>query len=126
EMECRGRTLDGEVFLAHVWFSTYQTTSGPRLAAIIFDASEDLRDRTEFNLRQILAGSKVLVGALCHEIRNVCGAIAIVHAKLARDHQMAANEDFGALGALVRGLEKMAGLELRQTTQSVAESIDLR
>ena len=126
EMECRGRRQDGEVFLAHIWFSTYRTTSGPRLAAIVFDASEELRDRTEFNLRQILAGSKVLVGALCHEIRNVCGAIAVVHAKLARDRQLAASEDFDILGALVRGLEKMAGLELRQTTQSIAESIDLR
>jgi signal transduction histidine kinase len=126
EMECRGRRQDGEVFLAHIWFSTYRTTSGPRLAAIVFDASEELRDRTEFNLRQILAGSKVLVGALCHEIRNVCGAIAVVHTKLARDRQLAANEDFEALGALVRGLEKMAGLELRQTTQPAAESVELR
>jgi len=126
EMECRGRRQDGEVFLAHVWFSTYQTSSGPRLAAIVFDASEELRDRSEFNLRQILSGSKMLVGALCHEIRNVCGAIAVVHAKLARDLQLAANEDFGAFGSLVRGLEKMAGLELRQTTRPMAESIDLR
>src|SRR5262249_15263520 len=109
EMECRGHRQDGEVFLAHVWFSTYQTTSGPRLAAIVFDASQELRDRTEFNLRQILTGSKVLVGALCHEIRNVCGAIAVVHAKLARDSQLGTNEDFSALGTLVRGLEKMAG-----------------
>lgn len=126
EMECRGRRQDGEVFLAHVWFSTYQTMSGPRLAAIVFDASEELRDRAEFNLQQILSGSKVLVAALCHEIRNVCGAIAVVHTKLARDRQLAANEDFSALGTLVLGLEKMAGLELRQTTHSVAESIDVR
>jgi len=126
EMECRGRRQDGEVFLAHVWFSTYQTKSGPRLAAVVFDSSEELRDRAEFNLQQILAGSKVLVGALCHEIRNVSGAIAVVHSKLARDERLAHNEDFQALGTLVQGLEKMAGLELRQTTQSVAESIDLR
>jgi PAS domain S-box-containing protein len=125
EMECRGRRRDGEVFLAHVWFSTYRTTSGPRLAAIVFDASEELRDRTEFNLRQILSGSKMLVGALCHEIRNVCGAIAVVHAKLSRDPRLAGNEDFSAFGSLVRGLEKMAGLELRQTTQPMAESMDL-
>src|SRR5207302_1201050 len=62
----------------------------------------------------------------CHEIRNVCGAIAVVHSKLGRDGRLAANEDFSALGTLVRGLEKMAGLELRQTTKSPAESIDLR
>jgi PAS domain S-box-containing protein len=126
EMECRGRRRDGEVFLAHIWFSTYHTTSGPRLAAIVFDASEELRDRTEFNMRQILNGSKMLVGALCHEIRNVCGAIAVVHAKLARDPRLAGNEDFNAFGLLVRGLEKMAALELRQTTQPTAESIDIR
>ncbi len=126
EMECRGRRQDGDVFLAHVWFSTYQTKSGPRLAAVVFDTSEELRDRAEFNLQQILTGSKVLVAALCHEIRNVCGAIAVVHSKLARDERLSANEDFRALGTLVQGLEKMAGLELRQTTQSVAESADVR
>ena len=126
EMECRGRRQNGEVFLAHVWFSTYQTMSGPRLAAIVFDASDEFRDRAEFSLEQILTGSKVLVSALCHEIRNVCGAIAAVHAKLARDGQLALNEDFNALGTLVQGLERMAGLELRQTTRAMPESVDLR
>ena len=126
EMECRGRRQDGDVFLAHIWFSTYQTTSGPRLAAVVFDASEELRDRAEFNLQQILSGSRVLVSALCHEIRNVCGAIAAVHSKLARDEQLSSNEDFNALGTLVQGLEKMAGFELRQTTQPLAESVDVR
>lgn len=126
EMECRGRRQDGEVFLAHVWFSTYQTKSGPRLAAVVFDTSDELRDRAEFNLQQILTGSKVLVSAICHEIRNVCGAIAVVHSKLARDGRLAANEDFNALGTLVQGLEKMAGLELRQTTHPAAESTDVR
>ncbi len=124
EMECRARRHDNEVFLAHIWFSTYQTMSGPRLAAVVFDTSEELRDRAEFNLLQIQTGSRVLVGALCHEIRNICGAIGVVHSKLARDRSLAQNEDFGALGTLVQALEKMAGLELRQTTQFVAESID--
>jgi two-component system sensor kinase FixL len=112
--------------LAQIWFSTYQTMSGPRLAAVVFDTSDELRDRAEFNMQQILTGSKVLVSALCHEIRNVCGAIAVVHSKLARDKEFALNEDFGALGTLVQGLEKMAGLELREATHSGAESIDVR
>lgn len=126
EMECRARRHNGEVFLAHIWFSTYQTMSGPRLAAVVFDASEELRDRAEFNLQQILTGSKILVGALCHEMRNISGAIAAVHSKLARDSRFIRNEDFGALGILVQGLEKMAGLELRQTMKPLAESVDLR
>jgi two-component system sensor kinase FixL len=39
-MECRGWRLNGEVLLAHIWFSTYRTVSGPRLAAVVFDASD--------------------------------------------------------------------------------------
>jgi PAS domain S-box-containing protein len=126
EMECRGRRQDGEAFLAHVWFSTYQTTSGPRLAAVVFDTSEELRDRAEFSLRQVMTGSRVLMGALCHEIRNICGAIGVVHTKIARDEHLADNQDFKALGSLVEGLGKMAGLELQPGTQITAESIDLR
>ena len=41
-MQCRGRREDGEVFLADVWFSTYRTSAGPRLAAMVVDTSEDL------------------------------------------------------------------------------------
>jgi nitrogen-specific signal transduction histidine kinase len=126
EMECRGHRRDGEAFMAHVWFSTYQTTSGPRLAAVVFDTSDELRDRAEFNLQQVMTGSRVLVGALCHEIRNICGAIGVVHATLSRNREFADNHDFKALGSLVEGLKKMAGLELRQSAQFVAESTDLR
>ena len=106
----------------------------PQLRTIAIAAIEGLQRQERLvrcgardaeDLRQILTGSKVLVGALCHEIRNVCGAIAVVHAKLARDPQLLGNEDFSAFGSLVRGLEKMAGLELRQTTRPMAESIEV-
>ncbi|HXF26518.1 MAG TPA: PAS domain-containing protein, partial [Bryobacteraceae bacterium] len=36
-MQCRGRRQDGEVFLADVWFSTYRTSAGSRLAAMVVD-----------------------------------------------------------------------------------------
>jgi PAS domain S-box-containing protein len=124
-MECRGRR-QAEVFLARVWFSTYRTRSGPRLAAVVLDSSEELRDREEFSLQQLLAGSKIVVGAVCHEMRNLCGAIAAVRAKLARDERIAGNEDFQALSSLAEGLAMMAGLELRQTMQPEAESVDVR
>jgi PAS domain S-box-containing protein len=125
-MECRGRRQDGEVFLAQAWFSTYGTLSGPRLAAVVFDASEDLRDREEHSLEQLLAGSKMAVSAVCHEMRNICGAIEVVHAKLARDEQTSQNDDFRALGSLVEGLGKMAGLELKHSQSSEVESTDVR
>jgi two-component system sensor kinase FixL len=124
-MECRGWRENGEALLAHIWFSTYRTLSGPRLAAVVFDASEDLREREEFSLQQLQAASKILVGAVCHEIRNMCGAIAAVHAKLARSERLGRSEDFRALGSLVKGLGRMAGLELRQTRQPTTECIDI-
>jgi PAS domain S-box-containing protein len=123
-MQCRGRREDGDVFLADVWFSTYRTSSGPRLAAMIVDTSEELRTREEVGLHQLLTGSRILVGAVSHEIRNVCGAIAVVHANLARGGALAGNQDFEALGTLIHGLEKIAAMELRQTANQ-ATAVDL-
>jgi two-component system, LuxR family, sensor kinase FixL len=119
-MQCRGRTEDGQAFLADVWFSTYRTNAGSRLAAMVVDSSEDLRSREEFNLHQLMAGSRILVGAVSHEIRNVCGAIAVVHQNLARSGALAQNKDFEALGTLILALEKIAAMELRQTANQAA------
>lgn len=113
-MQCRGVRSDGEVFQAEVWFSTYRTNAGPRLAAMVVDSSEDLRDREELSLAQLMAGSRILVGAVSHEIRNVCGAIAVVHQNLAREGLLRGNKDFETLGTLVLALENIAALDLRQ------------
>jgi PAS domain S-box-containing protein len=123
-MQCRGRRLNGEVFLADVWFSTYRTHSGPRLAAMIIDSSDDLRDREELGLRQLMTASRLLVGAVSHEIRNICGAIAVVHANLGKRQDLTGSEDFQALGTLVEGLEKVASLELLQNTAATLEDTD--
>jgi len=126
EMQCRGERGNGEVFLANVFFSTYNTAAGPRLAALVVDASEDLRDREESNLEQLLAGSRILVGAVSHEVRNVCGAITIIHENLVRSGALSGNEDFEALGSLVETLNRMASLELTQSSgKTQAGIIDL-
>jgi len=123
-MQCRGRRLNGEVFLADVWFSTYSTRAGSRLAAMVTDGSEDLRNREELSLHQLLAGSRILVGAVSHEIRNVCGAIAMAHANLARRGELAGNKDFEALGNLILALEKIASMDLREVADQ-SSSVDL-
>ena len=124
-MQCRGQRQDGEAFLADIWFSTYRTSVGSRLAAMVVDTSEDLRTREEFSLHQLLAASRILVGAVSHEVRNVCGAIAVVHENLARSGALAQNKDFEALGTLILALEKIAAMDLRQTANQ-ATSVDFK
>src|SRR5208283_3637659 len=77
-LQCTGQRSDGEVFLAGVWFSTYGTLSGPRLAAIVVDLSEDLRNREDLSLDYLLKNTRILMGAVAHEIRNLCGAVLVV------------------------------------------------
>ena len=126
EMQCRGVRANGDVFLANVFFSTYRTAVGPRLAALIVDASEELRDREESSLEQLMAGSRILVGAVSHEVRNVCSAIGVIHENLVRGGTLNGNKDFEALGSLVEALNRIASLELRQTArESHAGSLNL-
>jgi two-component system sensor kinase FixL len=123
-MQSRGQREDGEVFLADICFSTYRTDAGSRLAAMILDASEELRTREEASLHQMLTGSRIAVGAVSHEIRNVCGAIAVVHQNLLRSELLAQNKDFEALGSLVLALERIAAVDLRQSSDQATE-VDL-
>ncbi len=123
-MQCKGHRRDGSIFIADVWFSTYATSLGPRISAMIVDSSEDFRDREEEGLHQLLSGSRIVAAAISHEVRNVCGAIAMVHQNLVRRDDMAQNRDFEALGTLVLALEKIASMELREAPE-VAVSVRL-
>jgi C4-dicarboxylate-specific signal transduction histidine kinase len=114
-MQCRGRKADGEVFQADVWFSTYVTSAGPRLAAMVLDTSEDLRTHEESSFHQMLASSRIMLSAVSHEVRNVCGAIALVHENLSRGGKLKENKDFETLGTLVLALERIASMDLRQS-----------
>jgi len=123
-MQARGLREDGETFLADICFSTYRTNAGTRLTAMVLDASEDLRNHEVSGLHQLLAGSKIAIGAVSHEIRNICGAIAVVHHNLERNGLLAGNKDFEALGNLAIALERIASVNLRQASSEATE-VDL-
>ena len=121
EMQTRGQREGGEVFLADIFFSTYSTPAGPRLSALLVDTSEHLREREEASLQQLLAGSRIMVAAVSHEVRNVCGAIGMMHENLARKGSLGGDQDFEALGSLVEMLSKIASLELKQSVGGFGE-----
>jgi PAS domain S-box-containing protein len=124
-LQCRGQRSNGDVFLAGVWFSTYSAQSSNRLAAIIVDMSEDLRNREELNLDFLLKNTRILMSAVSHEIRNLCGAALVVHKNLTKVSALRGNLDFEALGTLIQGLEKLSLRELRGGAEHTRSAIEL-
>src|ERR1017187_541530 len=124
-VECRGQRRNGDVFLAHVWLSTYRTSEGPALAAVVWDASENLRDREGAGLDSMMATSRVLIGAMSHEIRNLASAAGTAHAALAEEASGPHHEEYQALGSLIQGLEKIASTGLRMASNREAVVADL-
>lgn len=124
-VEGRGKRRDGSAFFAQVWFSTYQTSSGPRLAAIIWDASEQVREREELGLRQLMSSSRIFMGAVSHEVRNLCAAISVVHLNLAQKPEFTSDPDFQALGTLVNSLKQLASSDLQSAAKDRLAGTDL-
>jgi two-component system, LuxR family, sensor kinase FixL len=124
--QCQGRRENGEVFLAHTWFSSYVAPEGRRLAAIVVDSSEELRDREEEGLRQLLRGNTIAAAAVSHEVRNLCSAISLICSGLRTKDHVIADEDLQGLATLVTGLEKIASSELYEFTHEVLERVVLR
>jgi two-component system sensor kinase FixL len=123
-LQCRGQRSTGEVFLAGVWFSTYNTVSGPRLAAVIVDLSEDLRNHEDLSLDHLLKSSRILVGAMAHEVRNLCGAAVVLHKNLSRVPGLEHNEDFQALSSLIQSLERISELSVKAPSDA-AVTVDM-
>ena len=121
-MECSGRRADGSLLAADVWFSTYGTAGGHRLAATVVDLSEERREREGWGLDSLLATSRVLVGAVLHEVRNLSAAASVAHANLGRAPGVSESEDFRVLGALVEGLERTASSELAELASRESSS----
>ena len=124
-LQCRGQRSTGEAFLAGVWFSTYKTVSGPCLAAVVVDLSEDLRDREDLSLDYLLKNSRILVSAVAHEVRNLCGAALVVQKNLSRFVELRDNKDFQALSTLIESLERISALGVRSSPTGTAASVDL-
>jgi len=124
-LQCTGQRSDGEAFLAGVWFSTYGTKAGTRLAAIVVDLSEDLRSREELSLDHLLKNTRILMSTVAHEIRNLSSAVLVVHKNLSRMKELETNEDFRALGGLIQSLERMSALELGSAPTQNGEVVEL-
>lgn len=124
-MEARARRQNGETFAGWLWFSVYTTAAGGRVAVMLADATDDVREQHEQHLRETLAGGAVLVGAFAHEIRNVSAALSISHQRLGRRSELHSDPDYHAMTALLESLAHLASTELRQTVAAEAPATPL-
>jgi len=125
-LEGRALQKDRSVFYAQVWVSCYQTSAGLRMSVIVWDASEQRRESEELGLRQLLASSHILTGAVAHEIRNLSTAISLHHHALIQVPELAANPNVRALGTLVKSLTEFASAELRSVSGSNTTEVDVK
>jgi len=63
-VEASGHRRNGETFFAQAWVSAYSAASGPCLAVILLDVTEQVRDREEGGLKQLLSNSRIVAGAV--------------------------------------------------------------
>jgi len=124
--QCQARRKNGEIFLAHTWFSSYMEAGGIRLAAIVVDSSEEMRDREEQGLRQLIRGNRIAAAAVSHEVRNLCSAIALMCSGLSEKHGIAQDANFQGLTTLVKGLERIASVELHARVHLALEKVGLQ
>jgi C4-dicarboxylate-specific signal transduction histidine kinase len=72
-----------------------------------------------------MATSRVLIGAMSHEIRNLASAAGSAYAALSGEASGPHQEQYQALGSLIQGLEKIASTGLRMASNREAVVADL-
>jgi two-component system sensor kinase FixL len=124
-VEASGHRRNGETFFGQAWVSAYSAASGPCLAVILLDVTEQVRDREEGGLRQLLSNSRIVAGAVSHELRNLAAAASVLHHNLTKTSGLNDNADFRALGTVLDSAMKLASTELSDTLEDVLEGLDV-
>jgi signal transduction histidine kinase len=99
---------------------------GTRLAAIVVDTSEEMREREEQNLQELHHSNRITAAAVSHELRNLSGAVTLVCLQLQEHHPLAHDPDFQGLMNLVKGMEKVTSLDLYSRGSETLERIHLQ
>ena len=125
-VECKAQRRNGEVFLAHVWLSTYRTSQGPGLAAVVWDASRKparpRRRGPRFDDGHFARADR---RHLARDPQSGFGRRVGPRGAWPRNAPVQGNEQYQALGTLIHGLEKIASSGLRAASDREAVVADL-
>src|SRR5262249_28114775 len=124
-VEGRGYRRSGEAFYLQAWVSSYDSAAGVRLAAIILDVTEQIRDREESGLQQLLRNSRIIAGAVSHELRNLASAASLLHLNLGNTSAVRDSKDYTALGTVIESVLKLSTEDLAEAAEENLEGIDV-
>lgn len=124
-IDTSGRRRNGETFFGQAWVSAYSAASGPCLAVILLDVTEQVRDREEGGLKQLLSNSRIVAGAVSHELRNLAAAASVLHHNLTKTAGLPENADFRALGTVVESALKLSSTELSDAMEEDLEGVNV-
>jgi two-component system, LuxR family, sensor kinase FixL len=120
------RRTNGTMVPTTTWFSIYGEGAHRRLAAILVDTSNEVREREYAQFEQIASHDRILASAVSHEIRNLCSAIFVVASNLGRNSAVSTDPDFVALKNLATGLRDLASVDLRKRSRTPLTRVSLR
>lgn len=120
-VEARGRRLDGQDIYIHAWVSGFPTASGSRISAVLLDVTDQIRDREESGLRQLLTNSRIIAGAVSHELRNLAAAASVLHLNLQKIPDIQESADYQALGTVIESVHRLASTELSNSSEEIRE-----
>jgi PAS domain S-box-containing protein len=125
KVEASGRRCTGETFLSQAWVSSYDDAGGRRLAVVLSDATELIRDREESGLKQLLTNSRIVAGAVSHELRNLAAAGSLVYHNLRQHGESRESKDFQALGTVLESILRLSSTDLADASEEVLEGVDV-
>jgi len=123
KVEASGRRHTGETFLSQAWVTSYDDTAGRRLAVVLSDATELIRDREESGLKQLLTNSRIVAGAVSHELRNLAAAGSVVYHNLRQNTTSGDSKDFQALGTVLESILRLSSTDLADASEEVLEGV---
>lgn len=124
-MEAAGRRRSGETFLSQACVSHYNDGAGPCLAVVLSDMTELIRDREETGLKQLLSTSRIVAGAVSHELRNLAAAASVLRLNLGKVDGLHENIDFQALETVIDSMLRVSSAELADAGEGVGAGLDV-
>ena len=125
-VECDCHRKSGEPLLAHVWLSAAGPPSSTGLSVVVFDASEELRDREEGALHTLILGARIVASSYFHEVRNLCNAMRVLTTRLERLPGAMDTEEVEGLHSLVKGLETLTSVQMHPEAEESFDIASLR